>query len=112
MIRRAHILLKSDEGIGQTLNVSRQTIHDVRQQCVDEGVAETLTRKPGPRLQPVLDGAAEAHLIALSCSEPPEGRERWTLRLMAGRMVELGYVEAVSHETIRQVLKKTSLSLG
>lgn len=116
-IRRAHILLKSDEGwrddaIGQALSVSRQTIHDVRQQCVSEGVAQTLARKPGYRPKPVLDGVAEAHLIALSCGEPPEGREHWTLRLLAGRMVELGYVTEVSHETIRQVLKKTRLSHG
>jgi hypothetical protein len=116
-IRRANILLKSDAGwsdeaIGQALNVSRQTIHDVRQQCVTEGVVQTLTRKPGPRPQPRLDGVAEAHLIALTCGEPPEGRARWTLRLLAGRMVELGYVDEVSHETVRQVLKKTHSNRG
>lgn len=59
-----------------------------------------------------LDGVAEAHLVALTCSEPPEGRERWTLRLLAERMVQLEYVTAVSHETVRQVLKKTNSSPG
>jgi len=117
MIRRAQMLLRSDEGksdeqIAAMLGVRAMTVHNVRKQHVEEGVERTLQRRPGYRPRAVLDGVAEAHLIALSCSEPPEGRDRWTLRLLAGKMVELGYVSAVSHETIRQVLKKTNSSRG
>jgi hypothetical protein len=67
-------------------------------------------RKPGRPRRRVLDGRAEAHLIALSCSDPPEGRERWSMRLLADRMVELGHVESVSYETVRRTLKKTASS--
>jgi hypothetical protein len=70
-----------------------------------------MPKKPGKPRRRVLDGRAEAHLVALSCSEPPEGRERWTLRLLADRMVELGHTAALSHETVRRTLKKTSSSL-
>jgi hypothetical protein len=94
------------------LGVRAMTVHNVRKQYVEEGVERTLQRRPGYHPRAVLDGVAEAHLIALSCSEPPEGQDRWTLRLLAGKMVELGYVSAVSHETIRQVLKKTNSSRG
>lgn len=116
-IRRAHMLLRSDEGwsderIAAALGVRSMAVHNVRKQYVQEGVEKTLKRKPGYRPQPVLDGAAEAHLIALSCGEPPDGREHWTLRLLAGRMVELGYVTEVSHETIRHTLKKTRSNRG
>jgi transposase len=117
MIRRAQMLLRSDEGksdeqIASMLGVRAMAVHNVRKQYVEEGVERTLQRRPGYRPKAVLDGVAEAHLIALSCSEPPKGQERWTLRLLAGKMVELGYVPAVSHETVRQVLKKTRSSRG
>lgn len=69
-----------------------------------------MAKKPGKPRRRVLDGRAEAHLVALSCSEPPEGREGWTLRLLAERMVELGHVEGLSRETVRRTLKKTSSS--
>ncbi len=115
MIRRAHILLKSDAGwtdeaISEALEVSRQTVHDVRKQCVQEGVSKTIQRTSGRKAGGVkaLDGVAEAHLVALTCSEPPEGHRRWTLRLLADRMVALEYVSAVSHETVRRTLKKTN----
>lgn len=116
-MRRAQILLKADEGwsdpqIAAAYDVSSGTVHQVRRQYVEEGAAATLARKPGYRPVRALDGAAEAHLIALTCSEPPTGQARWTLRLLAGRMVALGYAPAVSHETVRQVLKKTSSSHG
>jgi transposase len=119
-IRRAQILLKADAGwrdeaIAEALGVSEQTVHTVRKQCVQDGVTKTLERKSGrPTGSQVkaLDGVAEAHLIALACSEPPEGRSRWTLRLLADRMVTLEYVEAVSYETVRQVLKKTNSNPG
>ena len=119
-IRRAHILLKSDaswtdEAISATVAVSVQTVHDVRKQCVEEGVEKTLHRKPGRKAGQVdktLDGVAEAHLVALTCGEPPDGQARWTLRLLANWMVVLEHVEAVSYETVRATLKKTNLSLG
>jgi transposase len=104
-----------DEAIVEALGVSEQTVHTVRKQCVQDGVTKTLERKSGrPASSQVkaLDGVAEAHLIALACSEPPEGRSRWTLRLLADRMVTLEYVEAVSYETVRQVLKKTNSNPG
>jgi Homeodomain-like domain len=71
-----------------------------------------MPKKPGkPRRRRVLDGRAEAHLLALACSEAPEGRERWSMRLLADRMVELGHVEALSYETVRRTLKKTASNL-
>jgi transposase len=120
LIRRAQILLRSadgwtDEAIGAALGVSRQTVYTVRKQAVSDGVAASLNRKSGRKVGQVakaLDGEAEAHLVALTCSEPPAGHERWTLRLLAERMVLLEYVTAVSHETVRQVLKKTSSNPG
>jgi transposase len=119
-IRRAHILLKTAEGwtaeaIGAALGVSQQTVFTVRRQAATDGVDQTLQRTSGRKAGQVvkaLDGVAEAHLIALTCGEPPAGRERWTLRLLAEQMVRLDYVTAVSHETVRQVLKKTKLSHG
>jgi transposase len=119
-IRRAHILLLSadgwtDEAISTALAVSRQTVHVVRKQAHLEGVNACLNHKAGRKVGQVpktLDGAAEAHLVALTCSEPPTGHERWSLRLLTERMVALEYVTAVSHETVRQTLKKTNLSPG
>jgi transposase len=119
-IRRAQVLLRtaegwSDEAIGAALGVSRQMVHETRKQAVTEGVDACLNRHSGrrPGQQPkALDGVAEAHLLALACSEPPEGRERWTLRLLAEQMVRLDYVPAVSHETVRTVLKKRNQALA
>ena len=102
-----------DEAIGQALNISVATIERVRQRFVEEGLEAALSRKLQPNRRPRrLDGKQEAHLIALACSEPPTGQGRWTMRMLADRMIELGYVEAVSHETVRQTLKKTNLSRG
>ena len=117
---RARILLKADIGeegpgwpdekIAEALDVTVQTIERVRKQLVEEGLEAVLHRRP--YVQKVsrkkLDGDAEAHLIALACSETPQGYTRWSLRLLADRMVELGYVESISHEAVRRVLKKTS----
>jgi transposase len=99
----------NDQAISDALDVSVATIERVRQQCVEEGAEAVLCykqRQSSPTRR--LDGEKEAHLIALTCSDAPEGRVRWTLRLLANRMVELGHVERISHETIRQTLKKTS----
>jgi transposase len=117
-IKHANILLKVDvEGAGWTdeqtaeaFGCHRNTVAHVRQRLVEHGLEAALGRKKRatPGRQPVCDGAAEAKLIALRCSEPPAGQAKWTLRLLADRAVELEIVPAISHETVRQVLKKTS----
>jgi transposase len=122
-LTRARILLladqaeggpaKSDPEISAALGCGRATVERVRKQFVEEGLEATLERKPTTRTyERRLDGRAEAHLVAITCGAPPEGRARWTLRLLADRIVALGYVESVSHEAVRQTLKKTSLSRG
>lgn len=118
-LTHARILLKADSGSGgpcwddatiaETLEVGIATVERVRKQFVEAGLEAALTRrKPQREYQRKLDGDGEAHLIALACGEAPEGRARWTLRLLADRMVALEYVDTVSHETVRQTLKKTS----
>ena len=118
-INHARILLKADINqknggwqdldISEALDISLSTIARVRRRLVEAGVESALARKPQKNHKPrSLDGEKEAHLIALACSESPAGQARWTLRLLADKMVELGYVEQVSHETIRQTLKKTN----
>ena len=116
-VRRAHILLKSDcseggpnwsyQAISAAFDVSQPTIAKVRRVYVTAGLEAALDRKPPEReYERRLDGVGEAHLIALACSEPPEGHERWTLRLLKKRLIELEVVENISHETIRTTLKK------
>jgi transposase len=118
-IQRAWILLKADAGtagpgwadteIQATFTVGLVTIYRVRQTFVEEGVEAVLTRAPKSRHRlRTLDGEQEAQLIALACSKPPPGRCRWTLRMLAGKLVELGHVERVCPETVRQTLKKTT----
>lgn len=100
---------RADEDIAAALNVSVRTVERVRQRFVEQGLEAALLPKPAKRIYARrLDGEQEAHLIALACSAPPEGKGRWTLRLLAEQMVELQHVDAVSHETVRQALKKTS----
>lgn len=122
-IRRTQILLKSDQSAGgpnwsyqaicEAFEVSQPTISEVRRAYVEGGLETALNRKPPEReYERRLDGEGEAHLIALACGEPPKGYERWTLRLLKKRMIELQYVENISHETIRLTLKKMNLSLG
>ena len=99
----------SDQAISDALNVSRSTIERVRKRLVEEGLESALSRQVQKNYKPrCLDGEQEAHLIALTCSPPPTGQGHWTLRMLADRMVELGYVESISHETVRQTLKKMS----
>ena len=116
-VRRAHVLLKSDcseggpnwsyQAISAAFDVSQPTIAKVRRVYVTAGLEAALDRKPPEReYERRLDGVGEAHLIALACSEPPEGHERWTLRLLKKRLIELEVVENISHETIRTTLKK------
>jgi hypothetical protein len=84
------------------------TVAHVRRTFAEQGLDAALSRKKPDRLyEHRLDGEAEAHLVALACAEPPEGRDHWALRLLAEKMVKLDYVETVSHETVRQVLKKS-----
>ena len=124
MFTRVRILLKadqsdegpawSDEKISESFDVTVQTIERVRKQLVEEGLDAVLSRHPytQKRSRKKIDGDVEAHLIALCCSDPPKGRVRWTLRLLADKVVELGYLDSISYEAVRQTLKKTNLSLG
>ena len=121
-VLHAQLLLKADQSAGApawpdaricaAFDVSRATVERVRKQYLVAGPDAALTRKrPPPRLRK-LDGAAEAHLIATACSAPPAGHKRWTLRLLAGKLVELEQVDTISHETVRRILKKTNSSRG
>ena len=102
-----------DEEIARALKVGTATVERVRRRCVEEGVEAALGRRQQlNRRQRKLDGAGEAHLIALTCSQPPEGRASWTLQLLVDRLVECEIVDSVSTETVRQTLKKTNSSLG
>jgi transposase len=121
-INHARILLKADcnqgEGswrdqeIKDAFGMSTRTIERVRQRFVEEGLEASLKCRPGGGRKRKLDGEGEAHLIALRCSEAPEGKGRWTLRLLAEQMVELDYIEQLSHESVRQALKKTNYNRG
>ena len=106
-------LAKSDPEIVEALGCGRATVERVRRQFVEEGLEETLNPAPSTRVYTrKLDGQAEAHLVALACGAPPEGRSAWTLRLLGDRLVALGHVDFVSHETVRQTLKKMNSSRG
>ena len=119
-LAHARILLKADAAdggpawpdhrIAEALEVGVATIERVRQRFVERGLEAALARKPQarPSREPVLDGRAEARLVALACSAPPEGRKAWTLRLLADKLVELEVVDSISDETVRLALKKTS----
>lgn len=118
-LRRAHTLLLANEGmidqhIAQALNSSVSTVERVRKRFVEEGLEAALSERErlGALLRRKLDGKAEAYLVALACSEPPEGRERWTMQMLADKMVEVELVERMSDETVRRTLKKGMLSLG
>lgn len=112
-MKRAMILLKADEGmtdpqIMSALNVSRPTAERIRKRFVEGGLERALNEDPRPGQKRRLDGRAEARLMAIACSDPPAGHDHWALRLLADRLVELGVVESISHECVRQTLKKTS----
>ena len=116
-VARAHMLLHaaegaSDEEIAATLRVGLSTVHRTRQRFVEEGLANALTERRRPGTRQKLDGKQEAFVGALACSTPPMGRQRWTLPWLADRLVALQLVEAVSDETVRRVLKKTTSSHG
>jgi transposase len=111
--KRAMILLKANEGFSDpqimaALNVSRPCVERIRKRFVADGIERALNEDPRPGQKRKLDGRAEATLIATACSDAPEGHERWTLRLLAGKLVQLGVVDTISYETVRRTLKKTS----
>ena len=104
---------RSSQEIAEVLQVSPRKIDRIKRRFVEEGLEVALNGVPSQReYEHKIDGEVEAHLIALSCSAPPSGHARWTLRLLANRAVELDLVEALSHETVRRVLKKTNSSRG
>lgn len=122
-LAHARVLLKADEAeggpgwkdeqIAEALDVGLSTVARVRQRFVEQGLEAALVRKPTSRTYARrLDGKGEAHLVAVACSKPPAGRKRWTLQLLADRVVALGHAEELSYETVRRVLKKTRPSPG
>ena len=123
--RAAYILLNCDKGefsentkitnaeICKILKVGERTIDRVKKKFIEEGFESVLERRPSTQNYiKKVDGDIEAKLVTLCCSEPPEGFAKWSLRLLADKMVELNYVDYISHVTVREVLKKTNLSLG
>ena len=123
-ILNAQILLGCDEGefqterstneeIARVLGTSMRKIDRVKKRFIMNGIEATLTKKKGSRIyKKKADGDFEAHLVALSCSEPPEGYARWSLRLLADKVVELQYIDSISYEAVRGILKKTKLNPG
>jgi len=114
---RARVLLKAAEGwtdaqICEALDISRNTSMRVRQLYLEGGVDAVLHDKQQQRRRQALSGGQAAHLVAIVCTPAPDGHDHWTLRLLAGKAVELGFVESISPQTIRQLLKKTSSRLG
>lgn len=117
IVKRAQILLLADEGysdetIAIMLKVGESTVHRTRQRLVEEGMELALKERPRRGRKSKLEGKTEAFLIATACSEPPQGRESWTMQLLADRLIELNLVENISDETVRRTLKKTKSNLG
>ena len=121
--RTAYILLNCDEGmysekvtneqISKVLKVGMRTVDRIKKKFIEEGFEACLDRRPTSRIyERKTDGDLEAKLVSLCCSEPPKGYAKWSLRLLADKMVELNYVESISHVTVGRVLKKTNLNLG
>jgi transposase len=117
-LQRAQALLKCDQGplgpgwiderVAEAFGCTTRSAESWRKQAVERGPLSLLERKPRPPAALKLDGEREARLVKLACSQPPKGRARWTLRLLAGRLVELDVVDSISHETVRRAMKKTS----
>ncbi len=117
VVRRAHTLLQASEGafdhqIATALHVHRTSVQRTRRRFSEEGLDAALQERPRPGAEPTLDGKGEAFLVALACTEAPQGREHWSMQLLADKLVELGVVETISDETVRRVLKKTRSSPG
>ena len=116
-LTRARVLLLADRGlrdpeIADATGVSARTVQRVRRRWAERRVAGALVDRPRPGARRKLDGTQEAHLIALACSDPPPGREHWTMQLLADRLVELAVVDAVSEDTVRRTLKNRSSGRG
>lgn len=117
-VQRSQALLKCDQGpegpgwtdkqIAEAFGCTTRSLESWRKQAVEQGPLSLLERKPRAPVAPKLDGENEAHLVRLACSQPPTGRTRWTLRLLAERLVELEIVDSVSYETVRRAMKKTT----
>ena len=115
-IKRAHMLLKatqglSDEQIAQAVDTSRATVLRTRKRFVEEGL-EALNERPRSGQPNKLDGRQQAHIIAVACSDPPQGHAHWTLRLLAAKVVQLDFAESISPEIVRKMLKKTNSNPG
>lgn len=116
-IRRARILLLADEGyidkeIARVLGAAVTTVERVRKRFVEEGLEAALSERSRPGAARKLNGHQEAYLVALACSDPPEGKKRWSMRLLADRLVEVGVVDELSDETVRRTLKKGTSNRG
>ena len=116
-LKRANILLLANEGypdraIAETLYVGESTVHRTRQKLVEGGVEFALREEPRAGSRRKLDGKGEAFLVATACSNPPDGQQRWTMQLLANRLVEIQVVDSISDETLRRCLKKMTSSLG
>ena len=112
-MKRAMILLKADEGLSDpqimaAISVSRPTVERISKRFVEGGLERALNEDPRPGQKRKLDGRGEAQLIAVACSQAPDGHDHWTLRLLADKLVQLEVVENISYETVRRTLKKTS----
>jgi transposase len=104
---------QTNEQICKVLKIGMRTIDRVKKRFVEEGLEAALKMAPTSRkYEKLVDGDLEAHLIALACGEPPKGHARWSLRLLADKVVELQYTDSISYETVRRTLKKTNLNLG
>ena len=116
-VKRALVLLKADEGlpdheVASALLISRATVGRVRRRFVKEGLQSALNERPRPGQKRKLDGRQEAHLVAIACSDAPQGHTHWTLQLLADKVVAMGFSESICLETVRQILKKTNSSRG
>jgi transposase len=117
MVRRAQMLLlaseeQRDEDIAKALHIGVSTVERTRRRCVEEGVEASLRERPRPGARPKLGPKEQAFVVALACTKPPEGRERWTMGLLAERVVELKIVPDITDESLRRLLKRTSSSRG
>jgi transposase len=117
MVRRAQTLLlaadeQRDEDIAKALRIGVATVERTRRRCVEEGVEASLRERPRPGARPKLGPKEQAFVVALACTKPPEGRRRWTMQMLADRVVELEMVPDITDEAIRQLLKRTSSSRG
>ena len=116
-LTRAHALLlsgagKKDREVAEALQIHPLTVRNLRKRFAEEGLQPAVKERPRPGAESKLDARGEATLVALACSDAPQGREHWTMQLLADRLVELGVVESISDETVRRTLKKTRSSRG